>query len=161
MLDTPEIKDVEKCGGAEVVLDITGPGRAILDLFTRAEIRPVVVRIVGAGQREEQVKPTWDWHVPKAELIGVQRVAYEDERLKLAGELELVPILLNEYHEFKMRSSRINPGDPEAWRETEHDDLVFAVALAAWRADRHVPTPQIIRERYDKKQKRVGSAWAL
>lgn len=161
LLDTPEIKDGEKCGGAEVVLDITGSGRAILDIFKRANIQPVVVRIIGAGQREEQIKPTWDWHVPKLELVGALHVAFEDDRLKMAKDLELVPALINEFREFKMRPSRIDPSDPETWRDTEMDDLVFAVALAAWRANRHVPMPQFIRERYDRKPKRVGSAWAL
>ena len=61
LLNTSEIKDGEKCEGAETVLDITGSGRAILELFARADIRPVVVRIVGGGQREEQVKPSLDW----------------------------------------------------------------------------------------------------
>ena len=63
LLRQPEIQDGEKCGGAEVIIDITGSGRAILELFGRSDIRPLVVRIVGAGQREEQTKPFWDWHV--------------------------------------------------------------------------------------------------
>lgn len=160
LLETPEIKDGEKCGGAEVVIDITGAGRAILGLFERADISPVVVRIIGAGQREEQVKPTWDWHVPKIELAGVLRVVFEAGRLQMAKDLELVQTLMNELREFKMRPVRIDPGDPETWRDTEFDDLVFAVALAAWRASRYVPTPQIIRERYDRKPRKTASPWA-
>jgi hypothetical protein len=161
LLTTPEIDDGDKCGGAEVVLDITGSGRAILEIFKRRDIRPVVVRIVGAGHREEQIKPTWDWHVPKLELVGALRVVFEAGRLKMARELDLVQDLLNELREFNMRPPRIDPGDPETWRDTEMDDLVFAVALAAWRANRHVPTPQIIRERYDRKPRKTTSAWAV
>ena len=161
LLDTPQISDGEKCGGTEVVLDITGSGRAVLDLFKRANIRPVVVRIIGAGQREEQTKPLFDWHVPKIELVGALRVIFEAGRLKMAKELDLVQTLMNELREFSMRPTRIDPGDPESWRDTEFDDLVFAVALAVWRADRYIPTPQNSRERYNKKPKRVGSAWAL
>jgi hypothetical protein len=160
LLETPEIKVGEKCGGAEVVLDITGSGRAILEIFKRADILPVVVRIIGAGQREEQVKPTWDWHVPKIELAGVLRVVFEAGRLQMAKDLELVQTLMNELREFKMRPVRIDPGDPETWRDTEFDDLVFAVALAAWRASRYVPTPQIIRERYARKPRKTASPWA-
>ena len=62
LLDTPEIKDGEKCYGAEVVLDITGSGRAILELFERAEIHPVVVRIVG----------TWVAGVPETIEVHVR-----------------------------------------------------------------------------------------
>ncbi len=116
LLGQPEIKDGEKCGGGQVVLDITGSGRAVLGLFERADIRPVVVRITGAGQREEQVKPTWDWHVPKIELVGALRVVFEAERLKMAKDLELVPTLLNELREFKMRPTRIDTEPSSIWR---------------------------------------------
>ena len=50
--------------------------------------------MIGAGEREEQV--TWDWHVPKIELVGALRVVFEAERLKMGKDLELVPTLLNE-----------------------------------------------------------------
>ncbi len=158
LLNTSEIKDGEKCEGAETVLDITGSGRAILELFARADIRPVRVRIVGGGQREEQVKPSLDWHVPKLELIGALRVAYEAERLKMAKDLDLVETLMNELREFKMRPPRIDPSDPETWRDTEFDDLVFAVALVAWRANRYIPSPKIKR---DKRPRHRGSQWSL
>jgi len=161
LLATPEIKDAEQCGGVDVILDITGSGRAILEIFERADIRPVVVRIVGAGQREERVKPLFDWHIPKIELVGIMRVVFEAGRLQIAKDLELANTLLNELREFRMRPPRIDPGDPETWRDTEFDDLVFAVALAAWRASRYVPTPQFIRERYDRKPRKTSSAWAV
>ena len=153
LLETPEIKDGEACGGADVVLDVTGSGRAILELFERADIRPIVVTIAGAGVREELVEFN-NWRVPKVELIGALRVVYETGRLLMAKKLDLVSALLDELREFKMRPPRIDPNDPESWRENEFDDLVFAVALAAWRASRYVPTPQEIRDRYAKKPRR-------
>ncbi len=60
-------------------------GRTIIELFEHVDIRPVVVRIVGGGQREEQVKPASDWNVPKLELVGALRVAYEAERGGASG----------------------------------------------------------------------------
>ncbi len=124
LLNTSEIKDGEKCEGAEVVLDITGSGRAILELFARADIHPVRVR----------------------------------KRLKMAKDLDLVETLMNELREFKMRPPRIDPSDPETWRDTEFDDLVFAVALVAWRANRYISSPKIKR---DKRPRRRGSQWSL
>ncbi len=141
LLETKEIKDEEKCGGAEVLLDLTGSGRAIVELFERAKIDPIEVRFVGAGMTEEKV-PNGPWRIPKVELIGALRVLYEAERLKTAKGLDLVPELLNEFRNFKMRPPRIDPNDPESWREGQSDDLIFAVALAAWRASRNVPYPQ-------------------
>ena len=62
---------------------------------------------------------------------------------------ELVPALIDELRDFKMKPPRIDPNDPETWREGQFDDLVFAVALAAWRASRHVPTPKIVRDHWN------------
>ena len=151
LLETPEIKDGERCGGADVVIDVTGSGRAILELFERAGIRPVVVNIItGTSVHEEEVKFN-DWRVPKIQLVGELKVVYETGRLKMSSKLDLVPTLIKELREFKMRPPRIDPSDPETWREGQFDDLVFAVALAAWRASRHVPTPQAVTDHWNRR----------
>ena len=164
LLNTSEVKDGEQCDGAEMILDVTGSGRAILELFERADAsdtRPLVVTIVGGGGREEEAE--WrDWRVPKIELVGALRVVFEAGRLKMAKDLELVETLMNELREFKMRPPRIDPSDPETWRDSEFDDLVFAVGLAAWRASRYIPVPRVVRERYDDKpKKRRYSQWGV
>jgi hypothetical protein len=141
LLEAPEIKDQERCGESEVLLDLTGSGGAILELFERAQIDPISVRIVGAGTVEEQSHHR-QWRVPKVELVGSLRVLYEAGRLRMAKNLDLVATLEDELRTFKMRPPRIDPNDPESWREGQFDDLVFAVALAAWRASRYVPSPQ-------------------
>ncbi len=141
LLETSEIKDGERCGRTDVLLDLTGSGRAIVELFERAEIDPIEVRIVGAAMTEEKV-PGGQWHIPKVEMVGVLRVIYEDGRLQMAKDLPLVPTLKEELRVFKMRPPRIDPNDPESWREGQSDDLIYAAALAVWRASRHVPYPQ-------------------
>ncbi len=161
LLEAPEIKDGETCGTPDVILDVTGSGKAIIELFKRAEIKAVLVKIVGAGAEEDEHEAN-DWRVPKVELVGALRVVYEAERLKMAKGLDLVKTLVRELGEFKMRPPRIDPKDPESWREGQFDDLVFAVALAVWRASRRVPTPQVILDRYERaKRKQRGSAWAV
>ena len=158
LLETEEIKDKEKCGGAEVLLDLTGSGRAIVELFERAGIEPISARIVGAGT-VEQKDQSGEWRIPKVELIGALRVLYEAERLETAKGLGLVPELLNEFRNFKMRPPRIDPNDPESWREGQSDDLIFAVALAAWRASRHVPYPRDDDPGEKQRPYRSGNAW--
>jgi hypothetical protein len=138
LLETKEIKDEEKCGGTDVLLDLTGSGRAIVELFERAGIEPISARIVGAGT-VEQKDQSGEWRIPKVELIGALRVLYEAERLKMTKDLDLVSTLEKELRVYKMRPPRIDPNDPESWREGQSDDLIFAVALAVWRASRHVP----------------------
>ena len=69
----------------------------------------------------------------------------------MANAIALLPTLVKEIRDFKMRPPRIDPSAPETWRDGQFDDLVFAVALAVWRADRHVPTPQVIRDEWDRR----------
>ncbi len=141
-----------------MVLDVPGSGRAILDLFDRAELKPVVVTIVGAGVVEGDSVSN-DCRVPKIDLVGTLRVLYESERLKMAKDLELVPTLLDELRNFKMRPPRIDLNDPESWREGQFDDLVFAVALGAWQANRHVPTPQKIHDHWNEVMEEREELW--
>ena len=157
LLEAPDIKDGEKCGTPDVVLDITSCGRPILELFERVEIEPIAVSITGVGTHEEEVD-TREWRVPKIELIGLFRVLFETSRIMLAKDLDLVSPLLDELHAFKMKPPRINP---DSWRETENDGLVIATALACWRARRATPTPQVDRDRWaEEKKHRKGGVWA-
>jgi hypothetical protein len=61
-------------------------------------------------------------------------------RLRVAAALPDVKVLLREFDAF---SVKINPETSnesfEAWRERDHDDLVLAVALAAWGGERLAP----------------------
>lgn len=141
LLKRSEIKDKEQCGEPDVLLDITGSGRAIEELFEREGIDPILVRVVGSGYQEEKV-PQGEWRVPRLELVGALRVLYEAGRLETAKKLELLPTLLEEIRAFKMQRTRIDLNDPESWRERPDEDLILAVALTAWRASRRVPYPQ-------------------
>ena len=100
---------------------------------------PIVVYITGGGGQ------TWvddAWRLARSEIIGALNVNLQAEKLKMSGALPLVSDLMKELHEFQMRPPRINPNDPEAWRERPCDDLVLAVAVAAWRAGKYVPIPE-------------------
>jgi hypothetical protein len=44
-----------------------------------------------------------------------------------------------ELQQFQLRSVPIKPDAAIEWRERPHDDLVLAVAIAAWQAEKYVP----------------------
>ena len=146
LVKRPEIADEEGGGGVDVILDITATGRVVVELFEGAGIKPITIRITGAATEEEETDPG-AWRIPKVELVGNLLSLYQSDRMKIAKTLELTPALVDELEQFKMRPPRIDPNDPESWREGQSDDLVFAVAVAAWRGNRHVPMPQVIRDR--------------
>jgi hypothetical protein len=114
-----------------LVVDGTGVGKAVVDMFTAAGVRPYAVTITG-GDTVNREDP-WHLKVPKRDLVGQLVALYQSRRLKTAAGLELAPVLLNELVNFKVKVSIATGHDSyEAWRESVHDDLVLAVALACW-----------------------------
>ena len=132
------LKDSEQAEPSNLIVDITGTGRAVSDLMKQSGLSPINVTITaGAGEQDAAFN---EWRIGKADLVGTLQVLYQTDKLKVARDLPLTPILIEELQAFKLKPPTINPNDPESWREGQHDDLVFAVALAAWRAYRHLPT---------------------
>ena len=161
LLETDEIKDGEKCGETEVVIDITFTGRkAVVEMFEAHQIAPITVTISGGVTREEKIAFN-DWQVSKVELVSGVRAVFETtpKRLIMAEELSLVPVLLDEFRDFKMRQPRIDASDPESWREVQLSDLVRAVALAPWRASHYVPLPNYARREFNRKMAEAGKRW--
>jgi hypothetical protein len=121
----------------ELLVDATGVGRPVVDLLVEANLncylRPVLVT-PGSGEKE-----TGGYlHIGKVDLITGLQVMLQGEELRLSADLEYAPVLLRE-----MTEMRVKMGDRKeqigAWREGAHDDLAFALALAAWGARALVP----------------------
>ena len=73
--------------------------------------------------------------VPKRELVGTTQVVLQQGRLKFAAGLPLVPTLKEELTNFRLKVTDAGHDTYEAWREGQHDDLVFATCLATWYAE--------------------------
>jgi hypothetical protein len=74
--------------------------------------------------------------VPKRNLGSRAVAPFEGKRLKIAKGMRLVPELVKELENFKVKVSLRTAHDfYEAWRESDHDDLVLALALACWWAE--------------------------
>lgn len=143
----------EKLGGGTLVIDATGVGRPVVDLFWEAGLTPWAVTITGTGdahnQERESVKkrgmfytPTLreklTWNVPKRDLVGVLSVTFQNHVLKVSSKLPDAKTLTDELLNFKVKINTKTAHDSyEAWREGEHDDLVLSVALALWVAVHH------------------------
>jgi hypothetical protein len=112
---------------------------------------PITVTITAGNEVVQDKKNYQDWRLPKVELIGGLQVAYQTKRLTVAKDLERVPVLIDELARFKLKPPSLNPNDPESWREGQQDDLVFCVAMAAWRAGQNVPQPQAMTAHWDRK----------
>lgn len=116
-----------------LVIDKTGVGTAVADMFDAAGMRPWAVTITGG---DAVIREGRHIKVPKRELVGNLVMLSQSERLKIAAGLADGPVLVNELVNFKVKVNLATGHDSyEAWRESVHDDLVLAVALACWHGE--------------------------
>jgi hypothetical protein len=153
-----EVKNrAETPQGPDLIVDITGCGRAGIGLMRSHNLRPILVTITaGSGEQEPEHQ---DWRVAKTELVSNLQVMFQTDLLRMATSLPLTPVLIDELQNFKLHPPTITPGDPESWREGAQDDLVFATALAAWRVARHTPYPPESRDPYARRRRATSDSW--
>ncbi len=118
----------------ELLVDATGVGRPVVDLFKERGLRHKAVTITGGNQ---VTRTGGGYGVPKRDLIGALEVPFHSGRLKVAAGLDLWGTLRGELQSFRRKVSLTTGNDTyEHWRESDHDDLVLAAALACWGAER-------------------------
>jgi hypothetical protein len=153
------LRDEEQASQSAVIIDLTGTGRAALQLFKDAGLRPYGVTVTGGTDEVEEQSP-YLWRVPRTVLIGGLQVHFQAQRLKVAAELEHAETFKTELQTLKLRPPSLNQNDPEAWRERPNDDLVYAVALAGWRCERHKPNPKSVNDAWAKGSDEVSKRYA-
>lgn len=126
-------------GNAVLVVDQTGVGAPVVDMFGKVGLKPIGIFIHGGDKTSNEGST---WRVPKRSLVGVLQVLLQTDRLKVASRLPLGPVLSQEMLNFKCKIDPVTAHDSySAWREQDHDDLVLSVAMAAWFGERSRPKP--------------------
>jgi hypothetical protein len=130
-----------------LVIDATGVGDAVYELVWREMGRlgapgGVIGVTVTAGLAVTQ-RPGGPgrWNVAKKALVSNLQALMGRRRLRVASALPDTKTLLREFDSFTVKITDSANESFEAWRERDHDDLVLAVALAAWAAERLCPPP--------------------
>jgi len=118
---------------AALAVDGTGVGAAVVDLFRQRVPRSRLSAITITGGNTV-TRDGRNYLVPKRDLVGVVQVLLQSGRLKVAPALPEAAILTAELENFQVRITEAAHDTYGAWREGTHDDLVLAVALAAWAA---------------------------
>jgi hypothetical protein len=75
-------------------------------------------------------------NVPKRDLVSTIQVLLQTKRLKIPTLLPEAHILLEEMTNFQVKISLAGHDSYGAWRGGTHDDLLLAVALACWAAEK-------------------------
>jgi hypothetical protein len=119
-------------GRVSLIVDQTGVGRPVTDMLRVAKLRPKAAVVTGGDTPSQEGN---EYRIPKRDLVSSAQILLQSKRLTIASSLPLAQALVGELLAFKasITLSRENSSaPPEPWRERTHDDLVLAVALAAW-----------------------------
>jgi hypothetical protein len=125
-----------------LVVDQTGVGAAVVEMVRAASLpatlTPVLVTAGSGAACTEN-----GWNVAKKELVSVLQVLLQTRRLKIAA----VPdreILVRELDAFRVKVTAAANETYESWRERDHDDMVLALAFAAWAGEQFPPPGPIV-----------------
>ncbi len=117
--------------GGVLAIDQTGVGRPVVELFKQANL-PVSIQPISITSGAGWTSTDDGYHVGKRELVATLQVLLGERRLIAADNLPEGKTLARELQTFSAKITTAGNETFEAWRERDHDDLVLAVALAAW-----------------------------
>jgi hypothetical protein len=113
-----------------LVIDNTGLGQPVTELFRQAEPRAEIVSVTITGG-DKVTNDADSYRVPKRTLVAGAQVALQTRRLQIGAALPFADTLVRELENFKVKIND-NANDIYGARSGEHDDLVLAVCLAVW-----------------------------
>ena len=129
-------------GECVVAMDLARTGRPVHTLImgavneatkdTWASVSQCPITVTG---EHGAVTPSPDigWLVPRRDLVSSALTLFEQEQLKIAQGLDLARTLTQEFTDFKPKAPK---EELEGWRLAKNDDLVLAVAMSVWAAER-------------------------
>jgi hypothetical protein len=135
--------------GPSVLLDATGVGQAVVELFQQSGLSLQVFTLTAGDQRSHDGS---SYRIPKKDIVSVTQVLLQAGRLKIAQALPHARLLARELVNFRFKVGHEKSDDALAWREGPDDDLVLALAIAVWQAEQSPGIPYSIV--------RVLSDWA-
>jgi hypothetical protein len=119
-----------------VAIDSTGVGAPVVDLFKSHPKKPHDIYAItitgGAAVGGTGYKPT----VPKRDLINTTAVLLQQGRLRIASELSDTDQLISELRSYRIKTSDSGHDRYEPAGNQDHDDLLLALSLALWLAER-------------------------
>lgn len=118
-------------GNSKLIIDQTGVGRPVFDLFKQARMDPAGVTITaGLDWSREGMD---NFRVPKGLLVSRLDAALHSGILQIAADLSEAKALREELADFKTSHTASGYAQFGA-RSGKHDDLVLSVAIGLWYA---------------------------
>lgn len=124
----PELRD------ADVVVDATGLGTAVLDFLREKEIGRLVGIIITGG--DNATRDGSDWRVPKRDIIAALEVPLQNGQVKYPGGAPWKDRFLEQAKGFAKSFTSTGHDRYEHRTSTGHDDIVLSIAMALWHRQR-------------------------
>ena len=118
--------------GSKLVVDYTGVGRPVLDMLRKAKVGASITPLFVTSWKKSSSDDRGGWLVPRQEVAATLQVLLQSRRLRVAPALPEAAMLAKELAAFQVKVSGSAEMEMDAWRRGARDDLVLAVAIAAW-----------------------------
>jgi len=120
---------------ADLIVDDSGVGRAVSDLMIERGLDPWRISITAGSEVTYTGRKRFN--AAKTELVATVDALMHDGRLKFAAALTEAGNLKDELKDFRRKITDAGRSTYAA-RVGSHDDLILAIAIAAWWANRPV-----------------------
>ena len=113
----------------EIVMDASGLGQPVIEMAwgRGLEVSPIVIT-GGENPRYSDGK----YFVPRTELISCLIAIFQSERIKIAGELELKKLLVDELSSLQLKKRPTGSESYETALTSQHDDMAISLAMPLW-----------------------------
>jgi hypothetical protein len=158
---------------AELIVDGTGVGEAVVEIMREKGLRPVPIVTTGAGKVREvyadvaevfpgaprlKMRTLKEIHVPKTDLVAAGQLLVQQERVRVAAGLKWAEEAREQFKRFRGKiNEKTKRKVYEAETEEEHDDLVICFLMGAWWFVKHRPQQEIPERELPQEQE--GPQW--
>jgi hypothetical protein len=122
--------------GTILAVDRTGVGRAVVDVLWSLSLPATVIPVTITAGHDARRDDEGAWTVPKRELVATLLTLLGQGRLVIPAGQALAGVLRQELADFRVKITAA-AHETFSHREGAHDDLLLAVGVAAWAAERH------------------------
>lgn len=119
-------------GQAELVIDGTGIGRPVLDIFRASGLDPRTITITGGAKAQGSLRHA---RVPRRDLINSVLLAMQAGHIVIAQDQTHAATLAHELAELRLKVTASGHDRYEP-RKGGHDDMIVALGMAVWTLER-------------------------
>jgi len=126
--------------GARLLIDYTGAGRPVLALVIhglQGQVSHSWSAVIITAGYDVSNPANGELRVAKPDLIGTLQVLLQTRRLQVPKDLHDAQLFVRELENYRPKVI-LPTNEALSWREGRHDDLILAVALAAWGGEREL-----------------------